>query len=67
VWQKWRSDFEKKSSKEVLAMVAFQFAKLYYQLLHNVNREQLLLADFENQLNNLLQISPETSDEAHQD
>lgn len=57
VWQTWRSEFETKTSKEVLAMVAYQFAKLYYQLLHNVDESQHLFAGFEAELDRLLDIT----------
>lgn len=56
VWNAWRSDFSDRSSKEVLAMVTFQFAKRYYQLLEQVNRQQSLIEDFEAELNRLLEI-----------
>lgn len=60
VWSKWSTDFEGRNSKEVLAMVTFQFAKAYYQLLDQVNRQEALLADFERQLDELLDIAPDS-------
>ncbi len=57
VWSTWRSEFETKTSKEVLAMVAYQFAKLYYQLLHTVEERQHIIDDFESELNRLLEIT----------
>lgn len=59
VWSKWRRDFENTTSKEVLAMVAYQFAKRYYQLLDVVSRQETLLAEFEGELDRLLEISTE--------
>lgn len=56
VWSKWLNDFEGQSSKQVLAMVTFQFAKLYYQLLDQANRQEHLLEDFEKELDTLLDI-----------
>lgn len=59
VWQTWRSEFQDKSSKEVLAMTAYQFAKLYFQLLHNVEKRQATVDNFEKELNRLLQLTDE--------
>lgn len=56
VWNAWRNRFTGRDSKEVTAMVAFQFAKLYYQLLEQVDRQQVILEDFENELNRLLDL-----------
>lgn len=62
VWSKWRNEFPNRSSKEILAMIAFQFAKSYYQLLEQVDRQQSLLKDFEEELDRLLQIeSPDSN------
>lgn len=62
VWNKWRQDFDSKSSKEVLAMVAYQFAKRYYQLLAQINHQESLLGNFETELDRLLQImGPEST------
>ncbi|MCH5219177.1 MAG: cell division protein ZapA [Muribaculaceae bacterium] len=62
VWNKWRNDLSKLSGKEVLAMVTFQFAKHYYQLLEQVEREQSLLENFEKELDVLLDIySPDSA------
>jgi len=57
VWTKWSHDFEGRTSKEVLAMVTFQFAKAYYQLMDQVNRQEQVLTDFENRLDSLLDIA----------
>lgn len=57
VWSTWRHEFENKTSKEVLAMVAFQFAKLFYQLSHSVNERQHVLDDFEAELDRLLSLT----------
>lgn len=56
VWNSWRSSFPDYTSKQVLAMVTFQFAKLYFQLLEQVEKQQMLLSDFETELDRLLQI-----------
>lgn len=59
VWNAWRNEFSEKSNKEILAMVTFQFAKLYYQLLEQVKRQQTLIDDFESELNRLLDLPDE--------
>ena len=41
VWSRWHAEFEDSTSKEVLAMVAFQFAKLYFQLRHELEALKL--------------------------
>ena len=56
VWNKWRASFQDRSAKEVLAMVTFQFAKSYYQLLEQVERQQVIIKDFEAELDRLLEI-----------
>lgn len=56
VWAKWHQEFSTKSSKEILAMVAYQFAKSYYQLLDQATKQEQLLSDFEAELDRLLQI-----------
>lgn len=57
VWQTWRTEFDNKSSKEVLAMTAYQFAKLYFQLLHTVEERQKAIDEFEAELNRLLELT----------
>lgn len=57
VWSKWRSEFPNQTSKEILAMVAYQFAKNYFELSERIQRQQQLLNDFENELDRLLEIS----------
>lgn len=59
VWNTWRRDFSDRNPKEVLAMVTFQFAKSYYQLLAQAERQQTLLKDFEDELDRLLDIASE--------
>lgn len=56
VWNAWRANFDTKTSKEVLAMVAFQFAKKYYQLREYVDNQQAFVEEFEKELNRLLDI-----------
>lgn len=62
VWSIWRRDFSEKTSKEVLAMTAYQYAKLYYQLQHTIENQQKLLNNFEGELDRLLQLTTESED-----
>lgn len=57
IWRNWRETFESKSSKEVLAMVAFQFAKLYYQQVHTIEGQVDVMEKFEAELDRLLQLT----------
>ena len=57
VWNAWRNSYSTRTSKEVLAMVTFQFAKSYYQLLEQMGQQQQLMADFEAELDRLLDIA----------
>ena len=64
VWQRWRKDFSDKTSKEILAMVAYQFAKLYYQQQHYVDNEREMLKNFEADLDELLRIDGDEASDA---
>lgn len=57
LWSTWRNVFDSKTSKEILAMVAYQFARRYYQLARQAKEQETLLADFEKELDTLLDIS----------
>jgi hypothetical protein len=63
LWSKWRHDFPDKSSHDVLAMAAYQFAKLYFKLQHTIDGQQKLLDDFEGELDRLLQLTAEDTDD----
>lgn len=52
----WAQSFPDKTKKELLAMAAYQFAKVYYDLLHQAERQTQLLKDFEAELDQLLEI-----------
>lgn len=54
VWAAWTDEFKDKTSKEVLAMVAYQFAKLYYQLLPQMDARERFLEQFESDLDAIL-------------
>jgi hypothetical protein len=62
VWNAWRKSFTNKTSKEVLAMTAYQFAKLYFALQHSVENQEQILDDFEGELDRLLQLTAESED-----
>lgn len=57
----WGKRYKDKSSKEILAMVAFQFAKLYFSGKADVEAADTLLEELESELDQLL-VSPEQSD-----
>lgn len=57
----WSSAFPDKTKKELLAMAAYQFAKVYYDLLHQTEAQTALLKEFEGNLDALLQINSEVS------
>ena len=54
LWSTWSQRFKDKSSKEVLGMVAFQFAKLYQTLSNRENDTDELLEKFEEKLNQII-------------
>ena len=58
LWQTFVIKFENRSPKEALAMVAFNFAKAYFRQLHEIEGQAQFLAEFENELDRLLAISP---------
>lgn len=61
LWQSWIQRFSDKSAYEVLAMVAFQFAKAYVTLNNQSERTQTMLDDFEKSLDDILLTMRETS------
>lgn len=54
LWGDWSEKFKEKSSKEILAMVAYQFAKLYYTSVATNEKLDEMLLDFENGLDEIL-------------
>lgn len=54
VWAKWCDDFSNLSPEEVLAMVAFQYARYYYSISHTVESNEKAIKDFENKLDEIL-------------
>lgn len=54
VWTRWCADFKQKSPTEVLAMVTYQYAKLYYELVERIDKDEKMLSDFDAELSRLL-------------
>lgn len=50
----WSKRYKDKSSKEILAMVAFQFAKLYFSGKADMESTATVLGQFESELDRLL-------------
>lgn len=59
LWQKWsqRQEFRDKTSGEILAMVTFRFAQLYYSNLEATENIDKILGTLEQKLDNFLQPS----------
>lgn len=54
LWREWMARFSDKSAYEVLAMVAFQFAKTFVILNNQSDATAKLLDDFEKELDSIL-------------
>lgn len=56
LWRKWsaKSDFKDKSSAEILAMVTFRFAQLYFSAEEASRRVDMALRDLETSLDKML-------------
>lgn len=54
LWARWRETFRDRKSEEVLAMVAFQFAKNYAILAEQEPKLDRTLRDFERDLDDIL-------------
>lgn len=54
IWAKWSNEFKDKSSKDVLAMLAFRYAHVYYELLEQVNANEAALESAEKALDSIL-------------
>ena len=56
LWRKWsaKSDFKDKSSAEILAMVTFRFAQLYFSAEEASRRVDIALRDLETSLDKML-------------
>lgn len=54
LYSQWRKDFPAKTEKELLAMMAYQYASFYRQLLHGVSDARQLAADAEARIDSIL-------------
>lgn len=65
LWSKWSEAYKNKTSKEVYALIAIQFARLYYQTLNQADLRvaekesyevltKKMLDNFEKELDNIL-------------
>ncbi len=54
LYGRWRSRFSDKTSKEVLAMVAFQFAKLYFAAKASNESVKAMVDELDRELGRLL-------------
>lgn len=54
LWNAWSTKFKTKTSREVLAMVAFRFAELFYRLNNSATETTAMLENFEKNLDDIL-------------
>ncbi len=54
LWNAWSTKYKTKTSHEVLAMVAFRFAELFYKLNSTANATNGVLEEFERGLDDIL-------------
>lgn len=54
MWAKWCEDFHDRSQQQVLAMVAFQYARHYYNLADTVSASEQAITEFEKRLDKIL-------------
>ncbi|HUN20423.1 MAG: cell division protein ZapA [Muribaculaceae bacterium] len=54
LWALWRERFKQRSANEVLAMVAFQFARLYYNIAEHEPQLNATMEQFEKELDSIL-------------
>lgn len=54
LWSAWSKKFEDKSSKEILAMIAYQYAKIYDTLVAQVNSNEEGLVKAEKAIDDIL-------------
>ena len=64
LWRKWSAmaEFKDKSSAEILAMVTFRFAQLYFSSEEASQKVDKTLEDLEKKLNRLLLDLPDDAD-----
>ena len=54
LWGAWKTKFDKLSSEEVMARIAFQFARLYIDANTRNDDVNEILTDFEQKLNDII-------------
>lgn len=54
LWGAWKTKFDKLTSEEVMARIAFQFARLYVEASSRNDEVNDILIDFEQKLNDIL-------------
>ncbi|MBQ7941143.1 MAG: cell division protein ZapA [Muribaculaceae bacterium] len=54
LWGAWKTKFDKLSSEEVMARIAFQFARLYVEASTRNDEVNDILMDFERKLNDII-------------
>ena len=54
LWGAWKTKFDKLSSEEVMARIAFQFARLYIEASTRNDEVNEILTDFEQKLNDII-------------
>ncbi len=54
LWGAWKTKFDKLSSEEVMARIAFQFARLYIEASTRNDEVNEILMDFEQRLNDII-------------
>lgn len=54
LWRKWCGRFKDRTPQEVMGMVAFQFAKLYFLIMAQASSMEEILSDFEAELDDIL-------------
>lgn len=60
LWGAWKTKFDKLSSEEVMARIAFQFARLYVEASTRNDEVNEVLMDFEQKLNDIIvKVQPE--------
>lgn len=60
LWGAWKTKFDKLSSEEVMARIAFQFARLYVEASTRNDEVNEILTNFEQKLNDIIvKVQPE--------
>ena len=54
LWGAWKTKFDRLSSEEVMARIAFQFARLYVEASTRNEEVNEILMDFEHRLNEII-------------